>query len=82
MRRARLLRQVWRTLNNLGYGLWLVFEREGDRLAGFAGFLQSEGKAPNLIYGLHPDFCGKGYATEAAGAVSGVRLGKSGTAPA
>lgn len=54
---------------HLGYGLWLVFEREGDCLVGFAGFLQSEGKAPNLIYGVHPDFCGKGYATEAAGAV-------------
>ena len=53
----------------LGYGLWLVFEREGDCLAGFAGFLHSEGKAPNLIYGLHPDFCGKGYAIEAAAAV-------------
>ncbi len=53
----------------LGYGLWLVFEREGDCLVGFAGFLQSEGNALNLIYGVHPDFCGKGYATEAAGAV-------------
>jgi [ribosomal protein S5]-alanine N-acetyltransferase len=53
----------------LGYGLWLVFERKGDCLVGFAGFLQSEEKAPNLIYGLHSDFCGKGYATEAAGAV-------------
>jgi RimJ/RimL family protein N-acetyltransferase len=38
-------------------------------LVGFAGFLRSEEETPNLIYGVHPDICGRGYATEAAGAV-------------
>jgi [ribosomal protein S5]-alanine N-acetyltransferase len=52
-----------------GYGLWLAFAREGGRLVGFAGFLRSEDEAPNLIYGVHPDFWGRGYATEAARAV-------------
>lgn len=52
-----------------GYGLWLAFERGGNKLIGFAGLLPSEDEAPNLIYGMHPDFWGKGYATEAAGAV-------------
>lgn len=52
-----------------GYGLWLVFAREDGCFVGFAGFLRSEGEAPGLLYGIHPDFCGKGYATEAAGAV-------------
>lgn len=51
-----------------GYGLWLAFEHDGD-LAGFAGFLCAEGPTPNLIYGVRPDLWGKGYATEAAGAV-------------
>jgi RimJ/RimL family protein N-acetyltransferase len=53
-----------------GYGLWLVFPaRESYRLVGFAGFLCLEEETPGLIYGVQPDFCGRGYATEAAGAV-------------
>jgi ribosomal-protein-alanine N-acetyltransferase len=53
-----------------GYGLWLVFERRRPgRLVGFAGLLRSDGESPNLLYGIHPDFWGRGYATEAAGAV-------------
>jgi RimJ/RimL family protein N-acetyltransferase len=53
-----------------GYGLWLVFPaRESYRLVGFAGFLRLEEETPNLIYGVHPDFRGCGYATEAAEAV-------------
>ena len=51
------------------YGLWLVFASDDNRLVGFAGLLHSEGDAPNLIYGVHPEFCGRGYATKAAGAV-------------
>lgn len=52
-----------------GYGLWLVFARDTDQLVGFAGLLRSEEEVPNLIYGVHPDFGGKGYATEAAASV-------------
>ena len=52
-----------------GYGLWLVFERGLSRLVGFAGFLRADGEPPNLLYGVHPDFWGRGYATEAATAV-------------
>jgi [ribosomal protein S5]-alanine N-acetyltransferase len=48
------------------YGLWLVYLL--DRCIGFAGLLQGE-DAPSLIYGIHPDFWGQGYATEAARAV-------------
>jgi RimJ/RimL family protein N-acetyltransferase len=57
-----------------GYGLWLVFAREDRGFVGFAGFLCTEGEAPNLLYGIHPDFCGKGYATEAASAVLSYAL--------
>jgi len=54
-----------------GYGLWLAFERGGDdeRLVAFAGLMRSETDAPNLVYGVRPAFWGRGYATEAAGAV-------------
>lgn len=52
-----------------GYGLWLVFLRGTELLAGFAGFLWSTPGAPNLIYGLRAELCGNGYATEAATAV-------------
>lgn len=57
-----------------GYGLWLVSVREGGFLVGFAGLLCSEGEAPSLIYGVHPHFWGKGYATEAARAVLSYAL--------
>jgi RimJ/RimL family protein N-acetyltransferase len=59
-----------------GYGLWLVFAREADQLVGFAGFLRSEGETPNLLYGIHPDFWGEGYATEAASVVLNYALKK------
>lgn len=52
-----------------GYGLWLGFSRDTGMLVGFAGFLSSSDETPNLVYGVHPDFCGNGFATEAATAV-------------
>jgi [ribosomal protein S5]-alanine N-acetyltransferase len=52
-----------------GYGLWLAHARDGGGLVGFAGLLSSEDGPPNLIYGVSPDSCGRGYATEAARAV-------------
>lgn len=57
-----------------GYGLWLAFARDGERLVGFAGLLRSDDEAPNLVYGVHPDFWGEGYATEAARAVLSYAL--------
>jgi RimJ/RimL family protein N-acetyltransferase len=59
-----------------GYGLWLVFVRDIDRFVGFAGFLPSEEGTPSLIYGVHPDRWGYGYATEAASAVLSYALEK------
>jgi RimJ/RimL family protein N-acetyltransferase len=52
-----------------GYGLWLVLIHEIEHPIGFAGFLPSEQGIPSLIYGIHPDYWGNGYATEAASAV-------------
>jgi RimJ/RimL family protein N-acetyltransferase len=57
-----------------GYGIWLVFERGNDSLVGFAGFLPSQEGTPSLIYGIHPDRWGCGYATEAASAVLNYAL--------
>src|SRR5688572_11197732 len=57
-----------------GYGLWLILARDSDQLVGFAGLLRSDEEAPNLIYGIHPDFAGQGYATEAAGRVLSYAL--------
>lgn len=58
-----------RSFEERGYGLWLVYSHETADLVGFAGFIASSDEAPNLVYGVHPDFCGKGFATEAAKAV-------------
>jgi ribosomal-protein-alanine N-acetyltransferase len=52
-----------------GYGIWLVYLRGDDQPIGFAGFLGSSETEPSLIYGIHPDHVGRGYATEAAGGV-------------
>jgi RimJ/RimL family protein N-acetyltransferase len=63
-----------RNFEQHGYGLWLVFERNVDCLVGFAGFLRSEVGTPSLIYGVHPDRWGYGYATEAAKGVLSYAL--------
>jgi RimJ/RimL family protein N-acetyltransferase len=57
------------------YGLWLVFTSDNNQFVGFAGLLHSEGETPNLIYGVHPNFCGRGHATEAASAVLSYAFG-------
>jgi ribosomal-protein-alanine N-acetyltransferase len=55
----------------LGYGVWLLIEREGRTVVGSAGFQghpNAEGEI-ELGYGVHPDFRNHGYATEAARAL-------------
>ena len=64
-----IVEQSLRSFEERGYGIWLVFSRETAKLIGFAGLLQSTDESPNLIYGVHPDFRGTGFATEAAKAV-------------
>lgn len=51
-----------------GYGIWLISARKDYRLVGFVGCLRSS-ETPSLIFGIHPDLWGYGYATEAAAAV-------------
>ena len=52
-----------------GYGLWLVFEPDHEPIAGFTGLQAQPQGAPSLLFGTHPVFWGRGYATEAAAAV-------------
>ena len=70
---ANLLRQ---DPHMLGYGVWLVIERESRTVVGSAGF-QGRPNADGEVeigYGVHPDFRNRGYATEAASALVGWAL--------
>ena len=50
-----------------GVGHWLVLIRETDALAGFCGFIvREDGEDPELLYGLAPEYWGRGLVTEAA----------------
>lgn len=65
---ARLLRE---DPQPLGFGGWLLIERESRIVVGSAGFQghpSAEGEI-ELGYGVHPDFRNRGYATEAARAL-------------
>ena len=64
-----IVEQSIRSFQEGGYGIWLAFSRETAKLIGFAGLIQSSDESPNLIYGVHPDFQGTGFATDAAKAV-------------
>lgn len=54
-----------------GFGLWAIDERRGDPLVGVAGLLWEEGHGPEVevVYLIHRDRWGRGYATEATRAV-------------
>lgn len=53
-----------------GYGLWCIEEIAGGKVIGFCG-LGNYGGQPEveILYGLHPNYWGLGFATEAADAV-------------
>jgi ribosomal-protein-alanine N-acetyltransferase len=61
-----------------GYGLWLVSERDGGRFAGVTGLRPLEDLGLEVIWSLVTEVQGKGYATEAAGAVLDYGLGPLG----
>jgi [ribosomal protein S5]-alanine N-acetyltransferase len=55
----------------LGYGVWLIIEREARTIVGSAGFQghpNTDGEV-EIGYGVHADFRNRGYATEAARAL-------------
>jgi len=67
-----------------GYGFWVIRELDGGdalaggALAGTVGLRQLDELGPEIVYSLTPDVWGKGYATEAAGAVVDYALGTLG----
>ena len=64
----------------LGYGTWVLVERESRTVVGSAGFLGSPTSEATveLGYGIHPDHRNRGYATEAAHALVAWALGQEG----
>jgi [ribosomal protein S5]-alanine N-acetyltransferase len=58
-----------------GTGGWMIVERETGALAGFAALVRREPGDPELLYGLAPDWWGRGLATEAARAVLAYAFG-------
>jgi len=46
-------------------GCWVALDKAGA-LVGFVGLIRRESGEPELLYGLAPDCCGRGFATEAA----------------
>lgn len=52
-----------------GFGLWRVHDRATGALIGFCGCRRSGGPEPELIYGLRPEWWGRGLASEAGSAV-------------
>ena len=61
-----------------GYGLWLIYEKNGTKLVGTAGLRPLHDVGLEIFYSLVPGSWGKGYATEAARAVMDSALGPLG----
>jgi ribosomal-protein-alanine N-acetyltransferase len=48
-------------------GLWLLYAKDTHEVIGMAGFYSFFAESqPQLLYALHPDYWGKGFATEAS----------------
>jgi len=79
-----VIEESTRDFASAGYGLWLVFEGPIDsqngaaRLIGTTGLRPLEDLGLEVLYSLTAAARGKGYATEAAGAVLGYALGTLG----
>lgn len=66
--------ESWRVMSLLvghwtlrGFGMWLVEEKDSGAFVGRVGLWYPESwPAIELGWGIHPDFWGKGYASEAA----------------
>ncbi|HEU5470470.1 MAG TPA: GNAT family N-acetyltransferase [Actinophytocola sp.] len=67
-----------RTFGAHGYGVWLVRERDGDRPVGTVALRTLADLGLEVVYSLAPSVWGRGYATEAAGAVVEHALGPLG----
>lgn len=71
---AEIIEESERDFATSGYGLWIIREREGTALIGTAGLRPLEELGLEVVYSLAPAAWGRGYATEAARAVTGHAL--------
>jgi [ribosomal protein S5]-alanine N-acetyltransferase len=63
-----LVAESEQTMSVSGMGLWLVLTRD-ETFIGFCGLRKADDWLPGeieLMYGLHPDYWGTGFATEAS----------------
>ena len=72
---GRVIEDSERDFATVGYGLWLVIEKETSGLAGTAGLRPLEDLGIEILYSLAAEARGKGYATEAGGTVIEYALG-------
>jgi [ribosomal protein S5]-alanine N-acetyltransferase len=85
---TEVIQDSTRDFGRVGYGLWLIHEkddtdlvgheRDSTDLVGTAGLRPLEGLGQEIFYSLAPGSWGKGYATEAARAVLDHALGPLG----
>ncbi|MFI7633263.1 GNAT family N-acetyltransferase [Nonomuraea sp. NPDC049400] len=76
---AEVIEDSGRDFASGGHGLWLIRDRNGEPgLIGTAGLRPLEELGLEVFYSLEPSAWGKGYATEAAGAVVAYALGPLG----
>jgi ribosomal-protein-alanine N-acetyltransferase len=61
-----------------GTGGWVALDRESGGLVGFAGLIRREPGDPELLYGIAPEWWGRGLATEASRAVLAYAFGPLG----
>lgn len=69
-----LARRCRETIAEQGWGLWAVRERDSDAFIGMVGLQSLNAALPfapgvEIVWRLHPQYWGKGYATEAAAVV-------------
>lgn len=66
---SRSIESYQRLYEEKGYSVYTVLLKENSRIIGVCGFNPSDNEnEAELIYHLHPNYWGKGYATEAASA--------------
>lgn len=77
-RTEQTVRELIATEDTDGLGGWIVLHAAARTIAGFAGLIRRQPGDPELLYGLAPEWWGRGLATEAAAAVLAYAFGPLG----